>query len=130
MRQFALFCIAGGLAFLVDAGLVQLLAGWLDVDPYLARLLSFLAAVTTTWLFNRSITFSAAAGRGQALVVEWLRYVVSQLGGFTVNFAVYAVLVWAVPLVRQWPVLGVAAGSVAGLVVNFLLAKRYVFQRR
>lgn len=49
-------------------------------------------------------------------------------GGGSVNYLTYAGLVYAVPLVGRHPVLGVAAGSAAGLVANFLLARRYVFR--
>lgn len=127
MRQFALFCVAGGLAFIVDAGVVQLMTSVVHADPYAARLLSFLCAVTTTWWFNRRYTFADAADDG--LSRQWLRYVGTQLGGFSVNYAVYALMLWMLPLVHRWPVLGVAAGSVAGLVVNFALARRFVFRR-
>lgn len=130
MRRFAFFCVGGGLAFLVDAGVLHLLVGPGGLDPYLARLCSFMSAVTTTWLFNRSFTFSPGRVRGWALLHEWARYVPSQLGGFAVNYAVYAAMVWSLVLVRQWPVLGVAAGSVAGLLVNYVLAQRYVFIER
>lgn len=127
MRRFALFCVGGGLAFLVDAGVLHLLMAQAGLGPYLARLCSFMSAVTATWLFNRSFTFASGRAGGTSLPHEWARYVVSQLGGFGVNYAVYAAMVWSSALVRQWPVLGVAAGSVAGLVVNYLLAQRYVF---
>ena len=129
MRRFALFCVAGGLAFLVDAGVLHLLATVWARDPYAARVVSFLCAVTVTWLFNRSLTFADRAGRVRHWLREWAGYVVSQLGGFSVNYAVYALLVWSLPLFRQWPVLGVAAGSAAGLVVNFILASRFVFRK-
>jgi putative flippase GtrA len=89
-----------------------------------------MSAVTVTWLFNRSFTFNVGWPREHTLLREWVRYVVSQLGGFGVNYAVYAVLVSSSMVVLQWPVLGVAAGSVAGLVANYLLAKRYVFSRQ
>lgn len=127
MRQFAMFCVAGGLAFLVDAGVLHVLVSSAYADPYSARLVSFLCAVTTTWWFNRRFTFFDATDSSP--VRQWLRYVVSQLGGFSVNYAVYAALVLLVPLVSRWPVLGVAAGSIAGLLVNFVLARRYVFER-
>lgn len=130
MRQFAFFCVGGGLAFLVDAGVLHLLMAQLGLDPYLARLCSFMSAVTTTWIFNRTFTFTPRQVRGTALLREWVRYVASQLGGFAVNYAVYAVMVWSLVLVRQWPVLGVAAGSVAGLLVNYVLAQRLVFLER
>jgi putative flippase GtrA len=129
MRRFGLFCIAGGLAFLVDAGVLFLLTTWTGAGPYLARLISFLCAVSTTWLFNRAVTFADAV-RASSLWHEWVRYLVSQLSGFSANYLVYAVLVWSVEPVRRWPVLGVAAGSLAGLVLNYALAHRYVFGRR
>lgn len=125
MRQFVQFCVVGGLAFVVDAGVLHgaISAG---LDPYAGRVLSYLAAVTTTWWFNRTYTFAARAGKASAR--EWARYATSQLGGGAVNYAIYAMLVYAVPLVQRYPVLGVAAGSIGGLLVNFLLARRYVFR--
>lgn len=130
MHQFMVFGIGGGLAFLVDAGVIYLLTKSWGCNPYWARLGSFICAVTVTWLFNRTFTFAADRLGKSSLLGEWGRYAISQLGGFAVNYAVYAVLVWSLPLVRQWPPIGVAAGSVAGLSVNYLLAKRYVFGYR
>jgi putative flippase GtrA len=50
--------------------------------------------------------------------------------GFACNYGTYAALIAGVPLVREFPVLGVAAGSLAGMAGNFLLSKRYVFKGR
>lgn len=124
-RQFALFCVAGTLAFVVDACIVQGLVSGMGVDPLLARLPSFAAAVTTTWLFNRRYTFAPVPGA--SLSGEWLRYVLSQLAGLSVNYLVYAVLVLSLALMRAMPTLAVAAGSIAGLLANFLSARRWVF---
>lgn len=126
VRQFVLFCISGVIGFLVDAGIVQWLVVGLGGDPYLSRMISFLCAMTATWLFNRRYTF---APRGEPLWREWLRYSVAMLGGFVVNYAIYAGLVYAVPLVRAWPVIGVAAGSLAGLVVNYASSRWWVFRK-
>jgi len=127
VRQFALFCVAGVIGFVVDAGIVQALVGVGGFDPYLSRVVSFLCAMTATWLFNRRYTF--VAGRDEGPWKEWLRYFVAMLGGFAVNYGIYAALVYGVPLVRLWPVLGVAAGSVAGLVVNYASSRYWVFRR-
>lgn len=127
MRQFALFCIAGVIGFVVDAGIVQGLVGVGGFDPYLSRVVSFLCAMTATWLFNRRYTF--VAGRDESLGREWLRYFVAMLGGFAVNYGIYAALVYSVPLVSVWPVLGVAAGSIAGLAVNYASSRYWVFRR-
>jgi putative flippase GtrA len=124
-RQFLLFCVAGTLGFLVDAGIVQLLVSGAGVDPLLARLPSFAAAVTTTWWFNRRYTFTPRPD--SSLPAEWLRYASSQLAGLSVNYLVYASLVLAFALMRDVPALAVAMGTLSGLVVNFLAARRWAF---
>lgn len=123
MHQFLLFGIAGTLGFLVDAGVVSALVHGLEWNPYAARAVSFLCAVATTFAFNRSITFAASQKRkGQAG-----RYLLAMIGGFVVNVGLYAVLVHGIDLVRAWPAIGVAAGSIAGMVMNYLSARFWVF---
>jgi putative flippase GtrA len=126
VRQFALFCVAGTIGFVVDAGLVQALVAGAGFDPYASRVVSFLCAMTATWIFNRRYTF--ARQRGESLLHEWARYGLAMLGGFAVNYGVYALMVWQLPLVREWPVLGVAAGSIFGLAVNYASSRLWVFR--
>ena len=123
MRQLLLFGIAGTLGFFVDAGVVSVLVHGLDWNPYAARAVSFLCAVATTYVFNRHITFAASQKRkGQAG-----RYLLAMMAGFAVNYGLYAALVHGMELVRTWPVIGVAAGSMAGLVVNYASSRFWVF---
>jgi putative flippase GtrA len=127
-QQFTSFGLVGVAGFVIDAGVLYLGLG-LGLGLYFGRALSYLAAVTGTWILNRRYTFrqtSASSG----LLQEWLRFGVSQLTGATVNLGVYALLVHSVPFVRQYPVLGVAAGSLSGLFVNFSVARAYVFKQR
>ena len=88
------------------------------VNPYGARLVSFLAAATTTWSFNRKYTFAGKSGGSRRR--ELFRYIVAMAGGFALNYGAYAACVARFGLVREWPAIGVAAGSIAGAVVNFL----------
>jgi putative flippase GtrA len=125
-RQILLFAISGALGFLVDASIVQFLVSKWHADPYEARVVSFLCAATTTWAFNRKYTFAGRSGgskRGQLL-----RYLVAMAGGFALNYGAYAACVALFPLVRQWPAIGVAAGSIAGAAVNFLTSKYWIFR--
>lgn len=126
-RQLALFTLVGALGFVVDAGIVQVLVRELDANPYLARIVSFIAAATTTWGLNRRYTFAGHANSDRRQ--EWFRYLVAMAGGFALNYGSYAVLVAASPVVRAWPALGVAAGSIAGAAVNFLSSKYWIFRR-
>ncbi|HZP65037.1 MAG TPA: GtrA family protein [Rudaea sp.] len=125
-RQFATFCIGGTLGFVVDAGVLQLLVVGFGWDRYSARILSFLAAATATWIFNRSYTFRGP--RRHSLAGEWARYIVAMSGGFVCNFLAYSALVYFLDLQRQWLVLAVGAGSVAGLGVNFLASRYWVYR--
>src|SRR5206468_2060891 len=119
------FAAVGVLGFAVDAGVLQTLIARLAVDPYLARVPSFLSAATATWLVNRYWTFSDR--RSADHVAEWGRYLLTMLGGGAINYTTYAILLASIPAVARWPVLGVAAGSLAGLTFNYLGADRWIF---
>jgi putative flippase GtrA len=126
-RQILLFAISGVIGFMVDAGIVQFLVRELAVNPYGARVVSFLAAATTTWSFNRRYTF-AGHGNSGSRRRELLRYLIAMVFGFALNYGTYALCVLLWPLVRHWPAIGVAAGSAAGAVVNFLSSKYWIFR--
>lgn len=125
--QLVRFCVVGAVAFVVDAGIVQALAVGADWNPYLARVLSYFAAATTAWALNRRYTFGAGS---DPIHREYAKYLLLNTGGGLVNYATYAAMVLAFDLVRAMPWIGVAFGSVAGLVVNFALNRWLVFRRR
>ena len=120
------FGVVGVVGFVVDTATVygaHFLAG---LDLYTAGAVAYLAAATTTWALNRAWTFADAPrdrpGR------QWAVFVAVQLAGFALNRGTYAALVTFLPLAAAHPVLAVAAGSIAGMSVNFLTAKRIVFR--
>lgn len=125
-RQLVLFGVGGTIGFIVDAGVLQLLVSGLAWDRFSGRLISFLCAATATWLFNRHYTFSGI--RRHSLFGEWSRYIFAMSGGFACNFATYSTLVLWFNLDRQYLILGVAAGSIAGLGVNFLASRYWVYR--
>jgi putative flippase GtrA len=51
----------------------------------------------------------------------------ANFGEAIVNYGTYAVLVAGSSFVHRYPVLGVAAGSLAGLSVNFVASRQLVF---
>lgn len=127
MRPLILFALAGGVGFVVDAGVLLGLAAY--TGPYVGRLVSFCAAVLTTWLINRHLTFRDSAS-GVPMRTELVRYFVVCIGGGVINLATYSILVHALDLDRLWLPAAVAAGSLAGMLVNFSLSKRLVFVSR
>ncbi|UUX49597.1 GtrA family protein [Nisaea acidiphila] len=123
--QFLSFAVVGALGFLVDATALQLFLNVAGLDLYSARIGSFLVAVTFTWAMNRHFTFASDDPR---LLREWFRFLSANSLGAGVNLGTYGILVWAIPIVAAHPVLGVAAGSIAGLAVNFLGSRFFVFR--
>lgn len=126
-RPLLLFGIVGVAGLAVDVGVLTLLREALGV--YGARLASFIAAASTTWLLNRRLTF---AGRSAAMGLwdEYVRYMGLMLGGGLVNYTSYSLLAWRFSQTPLWLALYVAAGSLAGMSVNYLGASRWLYRHR
>ena len=123
VRQFLRFGAVGVAGFAVNAGLVALLSG--AFGPERAQLVAFPVAVTTTWSLNRRYTFHP---RLEPLLLEWLRYILANALGWAVNNGLYFTLILWLPLFHRQPVLAVAAGSLAGMMLNFATSKWIVFR--
>ena len=124
--RFVAFCVAGTLGFIADVAVLWLVLDHLGL--YLGRVVSFMVAVTVTWVVNRHLAFYDR--RATTWPREWLRYVAANSSGAVLNYGTYALMVFTLPLAASYPYLGVAAGSIAGLVFNFTASNFLVFQRR
>jgi putative flippase GtrA len=124
LPQMLRFALVGVVGFLVDAAILYVMAA-VGVGIRLGRVVSYLFAVTTTWVLNRRYTFRGPSG--YSMLGEWARYGTSQLGGAAVNLGVYYLLI-RLSFVADHPVIGVAAGSLSGLLLNFTVAKVAVFR--
>jgi len=125
LRQIFAFGLVGVFGFVIDASTLYL-ARWIGLGLFAGRIVSYLTAVTTTWALNRHFTFSGQSNR--VVLHEWLLFMLSQLSGAAFNLGIYWWLVASSTRVASQPVLGVAAGSLAGMAVNFLVARKFVFK--
>ncbi len=122
-REFVLFAGVGVVGFVVDAAVFTLA---LAAAPLLAaRLAAFAAAVTTTFVLNRLITFRNVAL--PSLPAAYAKFVASNAAGGLVNMAVSIALVAADLGALSHPVIAVACGAASGLVFNFTLSRWLVF---
>lgn len=120
---FMKFSLFGVIGFAVNGATVEALS--FAASPVLAEAAAFPVAVATTWALNRRFTF-----REHKAIPMWselMRYALANLGGWGINWAVYVVVLSLSPVSDHYPVLGVAAGSLAGLCLNFAAARRFVF---
>lgn len=126
IRQVLFFAVAGVIGLLVDIAVLYAVRD--AIGPFYGRVVSFLAAVLATWLVNRTYTFGGHSS-GLSRKREFTAYLTLMLVGGAVNYAAYSALVLGSATVRQHLFLGVAAGSLAGMAVNFLTSKYVLFRR-
>ncbi len=121
------FGFIGVIGFCVDSGVLLFGTKILNLDPYSARIISYLVAASTTWLGNRLLTF---ADRPKTpLAKQWALFLSLNAVGFAVNYTTYAVLVAQFPYIYAHPVWAVAAGSLAGMVLNYVASTRIIFPK-
>ena len=123
----------------------QSLLGVLDVNVSLAEVdaeiahsravitasavLAILAGSLILWWLNRRFTFQAGVTDTSSIGQQYLRYMVSMLGGAVLNYSAYAATLHWIDLPGK-AALGVALGSCAGLVSNYLTARHLVFKQK
>jgi putative flippase GtrA len=128
--RFLRFAIVGTLGFVVDAGVLALVLQSGLAGFHAGRCLSFLAAASFTWALNRRFTFADRAASRGSRGAQWARYVAAMSAGAAVNYAVYALVLHMLGYTGLIAPLAVAAGSIAGLGVNFSAARHLVFAPR
>lgn len=127
--EFFRFCVVGTIGFAVDAGSLQILVSLLGAGPYAGRVVSFILAATATWILNRVYTFRSRAQTKKGMLTrEWLVYMAVMVAGAAVNYGTYAFCIYSSEFMRGYLFLAVGAGSIAGLLINFLTAKYVVFR--
>ena len=124
--RFVRFLFAGGVAFVVDAGVLSVLVYLFDWPATWSRLISFPTAVTANWLIHRKHVFEPTDNPH----TEYLRFAAVQALSATINLGIYFVAILNSPLMARWPVLAVIIGSVIAMFLSYFCNSRFVFNQR
>jgi putative flippase GtrA len=124
MKRLFWFLAAGSGGFLIDAGLTHVLVELAGASPFAARIPAIMAAMSFTWLINRSRTFEKSR---HSLAVEGFRYWTVGVTSALLNYALYAALMYRAPLVQ--PIAAVMAASAGATAYSFFGYSRFVFGR-
>ena len=119
--MFVRFLLVGGLGFVVDVGLTQLLIVY-EVVPVLARPPAIIVAMFVTWLANRHFTFAVQTKRS---LHEGARYVLVALVTALVNYSIYYFLVEN----GTEPVIAITIATAFQTVLSFLGYRYFAFAR-
>jgi putative flippase GtrA len=124
--QFVKFGIVGVLGFGVDLSLFHLALDVFGFGHYGSALFAFPFTATFTWFGNRLFTFRGRRELGAR--AQWTRFLTVCAAGLVLNRGTFSLLTATVPLVYAWPVLGLLAGTGAGMFFNFFMVRRLVFR--
>ena len=130
LYQFAKFFLVGGMNTLVDLGILNLLIFVSEISSGLwysvFKGFSFLVATINSYLWNKLWTFKTGKGAfSQFLVVSFI--------GLLINVGIASLVVNSIGIqfglsAAAWASIGALAGSVVGLIWNFLGYKFIVFK--
>lgn len=122
---FLRFSVVGIIGFGADAALLLAAVG-LGLPPLAARLLSWLGAASATFALNRRVTFGDAAATPAWR--QWPLFLAANALGGAVNYGVFGLVLGGAAPTGPRLVAALAAGTLAGLVLNFWLSRRVVFR--
>ena len=125
LKQLFWFSVSGWSGFLVDTLVLYILLA--QFGPYVARLVSFLSAVIITWLINRKLTFNNKTS-GLSVGHELFFYLCLMLFGGGFNYGTYVILISQYDFINAHPIIGVAAGSLMGLLINFFTSNTILYR--
>jgi putative flippase GtrA len=123
MKKLIRFAVAGGVGFVVDAGLLALLLHTTPLGPFIARVIAIAAAMFTTWLFNRTFTFGRSP---HSLAREGFRYGSVGATSALVNYGLYAALLLSLPALQ--PLAAMVFATAASMIFSFFGYSRFVFR--
>lgn len=123
MKRIAWFLFAGGIGFVIDAGLTYALISNAGLSPFFARIPAIMAAMAATFIINRSRTFGRSP---HSLAKEGFRYWVVGITSALLNYAVYSLLMRGLPTLQ--PLVAVICGSATATFYSFFGYSRFVFR--
>lgn len=128
LAEFIRFCLVGGLAFIVDAGLLELLVA-AGLPAGAARAISIAVALQCSFFMHGAFTYRAHRG---FCVKSWQRFMLSNLLGAAINYGIFVALLQAAlgntPQTDR--LLALVAGTTVALFFNHWANRRFAFARK
>ncbi len=129
----ASFAAVGAINAVIDFAVFWVAVQQFDVALIPANVMSWLVAVSNSYVMNSFITFARESNR-QLSLWAYLKFLSAGLAGLVINTTVLVVAVELTPHVIDDPVLQLAVAKVlaimAAFLVNFSLSYLLVFRRR
>jgi len=127
INQFIKFAITGGLGTITNLIIFFLCADIGGLPEVQVSIACFLIAATQNYIINHNWSFKSSVEGRSLSIKKWFEFIAISLLGLGVNIFVMKTLLlhFALP----YKVIAQAAGIAAGMVVNFISSKLFVFRK-
>ena len=126
-NQFVKFGITGALGTLTNLLLFFIFADKIRLPEIPVSIGCFIIAGTQNYIINHKYTFLSNTGTSALTVKKWLMFLSASLVGLGVNLVVMKLVILNFTLPYKF--IAQACGIVAGMFVNFVFSKIFVFRK-
>lgn len=127
--EFIKFCSVGATGLVIDTAVLVSLVEAIALDPRLAAIFAFMAAVSWNYFLNRVWTF--ADGAYTQISKSYISFVAVSVSGLAVRLVTMHLLIeYANMGARPWYIVASIMGVMAGTIFNFLGSKYFSFSRK
>ncbi|CAV18266.1 MULTISPECIES: GtrA family protein [Vibrio] len=124
------FAVVGVGGFVVDCLVFALLHYVVGLPLMMARISSFIAAATTTWLGNRILTFEyKGRGHWSEKLIQWQKFMFTASISAVPNLLCFKLMTELLPTFIGAVFIAMAVGTLVGMVTNYLFSQYWVFTR-
>lgn len=125
--QFVKFGIVGGLGTVTNLLLFFLFVDKMGLPEIPVSIGCFLIAGTQNYAINHKWTFSGNNGNSSLSIKKWLTFLSGSLVGLFANIVVMQIMI--INLDLPFKFVAQACGIAAGMAINFVVSKFFVFRR-
>ncbi|MCL2295419.1 MAG: GtrA family protein [Spirochaetes bacterium] len=125
--QFIKFAVTGGLGTLTNLIIFFFCVDIFGLPVIQISTICFLIAVTQNYIINHKWSFKRDTAEKTLSPKKWIEFIAISLLGLAVNLLVLKALLSNFEF--PYKVIAQAGGIAAGMTVNFIMAKWYVFRR-
>ena len=128
IKQFIKFGITGGLGTITNLVIFFLLVDIAGFPEIPVSILCFIIAGTQNYIIHHIWSFKEYTGNTRISFLKWILFLSGSLIGLGINIAVMYTIINNFNL--PWKFIAQAFGIAAGMIVNFLISKFFIFKRK
>jgi dolichol-phosphate mannosyltransferase len=126
LSEFIKFSVVGGSGVIVDLTSLYIAYGLINIPYRISRVISFLIALSSNFILNRSFTFLKC--RKENIVRRYILFLIVCIFGFFINWIISVYLFENTLFFRKHYLLSAFLGVLGGLLINFTGSKFLVFR--